>query len=310
MLTKNVAYLLFLCSFLLVFLLTGSVNAAQTSSGNIEVKGFVAGSPPSTPPTIEQPASNTNSSTKSITVKGSCIADLVVKIYRNNFFAGSVICEVGGKYSVTIDLFIGKNDLIARQFDAAGQVSPDSNGVHITYLTPPREHETASSSPSRSSPSYYPPEQLPGRSPSGASQLQLVVAYDYTLQSIFVNQPFQLPVEFSGGTGPYAVSINWGDGTNDIFSRNDTESFKAAHVYKNSGFYTATITVSDTSGDKASLQFVLLVNGEQDEPSIVRIFSDEDARWWWATLAGLFVSGLIIAFIAGRRIGKNKRRKG
>jgi hypothetical protein len=279
--------------------------AALTSQGDINVSGAVTGPPPSTAPTIEEPASNTTFNQKSITVKGSCIAGLVVKVYRNGFFAGSALCQPDGKYSLQIDLFLGKNDLVARQSDSMGQTSPDSNIVTVFYTTPSPQLPSDTSTPSGGAPSTAPTD-----TPAGLAQFQLVIEYDYTLQSIYVNQPFYLPIKFAGGTGPYAVSIDWGDGTSDIFSRDTTDQFTVDHTYTQAGYYTASLKVSDKNGDQASMTFVLLVNGEPDTSLIGQLFSDQVASPWQLILiTGLIILIGIVAFAIGLRIGKNKKLK-
>ncbi|MDX2776455.1 PKD domain-containing protein [Streptomyces caniscabiei] len=235
---------------------------AQTTSGDITVDGVVSGPPPATAPTIEEPAPNTTFSTKSATIKGSCIAGLIVKVYRNNFFAGSALCQPDGTYSLSIDLFVGENTLVTRQFDSSGQASPDSNTVAVFY-TP----QTTPVLPDTSRVPIGPGPALPPDTPAIA-QFQLIIDYDYTLQSIYTGTPFYLPVKFTGGTGPYAVNVNWGDGTNDVFSRNDTEPFTIDHTYQKAGYYTVTIKVSDSKGEQASLQFVLLASGKPDDSLI------------------------------------------
>ena len=239
---------------------------AETKTGDLSVSGIVAGPPPNTAPTIEEPAGGVTFVAKSIAVKGSCQAGLVVKLYRNNFFAGSALCQPNGTYSLTIDLFIGENTLVARQFNNVGQSSPDSNVVTI-YYTPPDAPPPLPDSPQTT------PDTASSRSGASAdtpaiAQFQLVIEYDYTLQAIYASTPFYLPVKFAGGTGPYAISVNWGDGTDDVFSRSDTTPFTIDHTYQKARYYTVTMKVSDSKGEEASLQFVLLVNGKPDDSLI------------------------------------------
>src|SRR5690349_7483025 len=86
--------------------------AQQVKSGDIVINSQVVGPPPSTPPTIDSPADGTTFDHKQIEVKGSCVAGLIVKIYRNKVFAGSALCANNGTYSLSIDLYDGRNDLI------------------------------------------------------------------------------------------------------------------------------------------------------------------------------------------------------
>lgn len=298
--------------FLLGTTLCALPTHAQTDTGDISVEGVVSGPPPSTAPTIEEPASNVTFATKSITVKGSCVSGLIVKIYRNNFFAGSTLCQPDGKYSVPIDLFVGENTLVARQFDTFGQASPDSNVVTVFYTpqsTPPPTLPDEAGAPTPA-PSSGPP-QAPADTPAIA-QFQLIIEYDYTLQSIYTGTPFYLPVKFAGGTGPYAISVNWGDGTNDVFSRTDTAPFTIDHTYEKAGYYTVTMKVSDSKGEQASLQFVLLANGKPDASPINQLLFPGDGT---LSLGGAVLLGagifLLLAGIlfAGYKWGSSRSKK-
>lgn len=296
--TKKAAAI-FIFSTLFGAIVTLTVSAApQTGSGTINVDGAIIGPPPTTAPTIEIPIPNTTFTTKSITVKGSCIVNLIVKVYRNGFFAGSALCQTDGTYSLAIDLFLGANDLVARQFDSANQASPDSNKVLVFYSpTPPPSLPDTPPSPSTIPQNHT---ETPGESPSGAAQFQLVIEYDYTLQSLFVNNPFHLPVTFAGGTGPYAVNINWGDETNDVSSRSTTDPFSLSHTYTTPGYYTVSISVSDKNGDKASLQFVLLVNGKAPESALDSVLGLKNEWWWQAAQVGIFIVSIVSSFLLGR----------
>lgn len=299
------------------FSLSGSMHvSALTDSGTTNVQGLVAGPPPSTPPTIENIPQKTTFSTKSIHLKGSCIADLIVKIYRNNIFAGSTLCQADGTYSLWIDLFVGKNVILSRQFDIAGQASPDSAPLIVFYApktpspslpdTPDDDEKDPNDTP-QGSPLPTPPNDP--NTPPQTAQFQLLIKYDYTLQAIFAHQAFHLPVSFTGGAAPYAVSINWGDGTNDVFSRGTAAPFTVDHVYQKAGYYTASVTVSDKRGEKASVQFVLLVSGEQERFLSNLPLLSHDTTWGRVTLVASAVLLLGLAFILGHRFGKVRAKK-
>ena len=302
--TKKLAYSVGLGAFLisLFYCVSPSFAAPQTSSGAIQVDSLVAGPPPSTPPTIELPAPETTFSDKSISVSGSCIADLVVKLYRNNFFAGSTLCQSDGKFSLSIDLYLGKNDLIARQYDIANQASPDSNGVSVFYTPAASPILPDESTPSSDT---HRTTQPPGSATMDTAQFQLVINYDYTLQAILVNKPFHLPVSFAGGTPPYAININWGDGTNDTFSKDNTNPFTTEHTYTETGYYTATISLSDKDNNKASMQFVVLVSGQQssgvfNNSTVNNSLTDQEKIWQQVVQVAVFTVSISGSFLLGR----------
>ncbi len=119
---------------LLVFGVSNTVFAAappapNPQSGAVGVQGQIGGAPPSQAPTISVPTNGQRFSNTPITVSGICTKGLLVEIFNNGVFAGSVFCN-NGSFSLQIDLFDGQNDLIARVYDALNQASPDSTTVN------------------------------------------------------------------------------------------------------------------------------------------------------------------------------------
>ena len=113
-------------------------NPRQSSSVGID--GTVRGDPPKNPATISTPGNGQTFAVQPIKVSGLCTTGLLVKIFKNGVFAGSAQC-ISGSYSLIIDLFDGKNDLIARVYDALDQAGPDD-----FYRSAPRHDRGNSSS--------------------------------------------------------------------------------------------------------------------------------------------------------------------
>jgi hypothetical protein len=248
---------------LLTVLLTTSspvLAGTQTSSGDINLGATVPGPPPATAPTIDVPTANTTFTQKLIDVKGTCVANLTVRIFRNAIFAGSAFCQLDNTYALQIDLTEGRNDLIARQYDSLNQSSPDSDTVTV-YFTPPGGPSLPGENPT--------PAPTPGSSSANPSnpvaEFQLVIDYDYSFRGVTVNNPLHLPIHFMGGTPPYAVSISWGDREQNVVSRENADQFFVDHIYKKPGVQIVKLRVSDKNGNQAYLQFVLIVNGTAPE---------------------------------------------
>jgi hypothetical protein len=231
---------------------------------------------------------------------------LIVKIFRNNTFAGSTVCLADGTFNLHIDLFEGRNDLLARQYDVANQASPDSNIVTVFYVPETVEHELPGNEPS-------PPTSPPGGDTVGTAvaNFQLVIDYDYTAQGIFIGKPFKLPITFSGGVPPYAVSVEWGDGASDLYSRQNSERFIAKHVYDAAGYQIVVVKVSDKEGNTAALQFVMVVNGPNSSPVVRQLFGSQLLFEYWPlvvlpSMAGGLVLGVFLGILARRRREKRQ----
>jgi hypothetical protein len=207
------------------------VQAAQ-EQGSVGMEGRISAPPPTTAATISIPRTGQAFTTLPVTVSGICPNDLLVKLFKNNVFAGSVQCT-NGSYSLIIDLFDGQNDLIARVYDALDQAGPDSNTVTVSYNT--------------SQPGFK--DRVSLTSPiakKGANPGELL----------------KWPITLSDGEGPYALSVDWGDGkTPDLLSREFPGDFEIQHVYDKPGVYNIIIKATDKNGGVAYLQLVGVANG-------------------------------------------------
>ncbi|MCA9348821.1 PKD domain-containing protein [Candidatus Saccharibacteria bacterium] len=220
-------FLIVVCSLLLPVM-----AHAQTSEGSIAVEGTIPTAPPATPATISSPANGAVFSDLPITVQGICTGDLIVKLFRNGVFAGSAQCQ-NGSYSIETDLFSGQNELVAIVFDALDQEGPPSNTVIVTYNDQVDILERVS------------------------------LTSNYARRGANPKQKLIWPVIVSGGSGPYAISVDWGDSTDeDLLSVALPGEFEISHKYENAGVYTVIVKATDSNGQTAYLQLVAVANGE------------------------------------------------
>ncbi len=212
-----------------------AVNHSSTNpqTGSIGVTGQIPADPPTEGAVISFPVNNEVFTTVPITTSGICPADLLVKVFKNQVFAGSVICQVNGTFTIDIDLFSGRNELIARVFDALEQPGPDSNLVIINY------DDTAQN--------------------NGVDKLLLTS--NFATRGANPEETLIWPLALSGGIGPYAISVDWGDGTNEVISLDIAGNFNLKHAYKQPGTYKTIIKAADSTGDTAFLQLVSVSNG-------------------------------------------------
>lgn len=259
--------------------LQGTAAALQTvqnpQNGSIGVQGEIASPPPKNAPTIATPSSGQTFTSIPVTVSGLCTSGLLVKVFSNNVFIGSTIC-VNGSYAVQVDLLPGTNDLVARVFDALGQSGPDSNVVSVTFNS----------------------AQF---NPFGAPLL--TITSDYAERGANPGDTLTWPVVLSGGTSPYAISVDWGDGTPaSLISTAFTGDITLSHVYSKAGTYTVSIKATDKDGMEAFLQVVAVANGAitsaagSSSPSICA--SITHVLWLPALIS---IPLIIIAFWLGRR---------
>ncbi len=260
--------------------------AATQQTGVTGIQGKVPSPPPSQAATINIPRNGQGFSTIPITISGFCPANTLVEIYKNGVFAGATNCS-NGSYSLQIDLFDGRNDLIARVYDDLNQAGPDSNTVTVNFSS--------------------------GIS-TGSPRITLIT--QYAKRGADPGSILDWPITLSGGTGPYAFSIDWGDkSTPDLISRPAPGNIDLHHTYEIAGIYKVTIKATDVNGNSAFLQLVAIANGpikaSQANSSGV-ITSQQTKVLIWPILV-LFAM-LVVAFLVGRRHQletiQNRLRKG
>jgi hypothetical protein len=205
---------------------------AEEQSGSIGIEGTIISPAPTNPATIAIPTNGQEFTDLPITVSGLCVDGLLVKVFKNNIFSGSAECQ-NGSYSVQIDLFIGVNELVARVYDSLDQAGPDSNLVTVTFS-----------------------DSRQGAGP------RVSLSSNFAKRGANPGSTLTWPIILSGGIGPYAVSVDWGDGKEpDLISLAFPGPFDIEHVYDNPGIYNIIIKATDNNGGVAFLQLVGVANG-------------------------------------------------
>ena len=211
----------------------GAPQPPNPQTGPIIVEGQVPSDPPTQGATIAVPSNGQSFTSLPITVSGLCPRGLTVQIFRNNVFGGAVEC-ITGSYSLQVDLFIGQNELVARVYDALNQKGPDSNIVNVTFVS-----------------------GTPG------AGIRVSLSTPFAKRGANPGQQLNWPITITGGVGPYAVSVDWGDGSPaDLISRSTAGTFDISHSYKTPGIYNVIVKATDARGDTAFLQLVGVGNGE------------------------------------------------
>lgn len=262
----------------LVAFVAPQVSAQLTGNDSVGMQGRISSPPPTVGATISVPRTGQNFSQLPVTVSGICPKGLLVKIFKNNVFAGSADCQ-NGSFSILIDLFNGQNDLVARVYDSLDQAGPDSNTVTVTFS----DNRT------------------------GAS-LRPSLTSNYAKRGANPGQTLVWPIILSGGSGPYAISVDWGDGKPpDLMSLGFPGPFDIKHVYDTPGVYNVVVKAVDREGGTAFLQLVAVANGplsqdqagegEDDKPETKTIIL------WWPM--AILIPLLFVAFWLG---GRNKMK--
>lgn len=201
-------------------------------SGSTGLQGKISSPPPTSGATISLPRDGSSFTTLPVTVSGICPNDLLVKVFKNNVFAGSVQCK-GGSFSILIDLFNGRNELTAKVYDALDQAGPDTNTVVVNY----NDNKAVEVS-------------------------RVTLTSNYAKRGANPGQVLTWPIVLAGGTSPYAISVDWGDGKSaDLISQSFPGIFDIKHTYESPGVYNIIVKATDKNGGVAYLQLVGVGNG-------------------------------------------------
>jgi len=231
---------------------------------------------PTTSATISTPANGASFSTSPVTVSGLCTTGLLVQVYDNGALVGSINCT-SGSFSLQVSLFTGQNDLTTTQFDDLGQPGPQGNTVTVNY----------------------------NNASFTAFGTLVTLTSNYGRRAANPGQTLTWPLLLSGGTGPYAFSINWGDGTKpDLKSQALAGEVDISHVYGQAGIYHVTVTVTDTNGVSAFLQLVAIANGTPANTNSSATSAKGATTLvtkvvWWPSAVGIVL--LLPTFWLGRR---------
>lgn len=231
--------------------------------------------PPTAAPTITTPGNGASFGNSPITVSGICISDLLVQVFNNGVMVGAVMCT-NNSFSLQASLFAGTNEFTAVMYDSLEQGGPTSNIVSVNYTD----------------------------STITAFGQLITLTSSYGRRSAPAGAQLSWSLQLTGGTGPYAFSIDWGDSSaTELKSQSIAGLVTIAHTYKNAGIYQVNIKVTDVNGVSAFLQVIAVSSGKVDgtatpgapntsgtEPKVV---------WVWAPAAIGFAL-LIPAFWLGR----------
>ena len=231
--------------------------------------------PPTQGASITLPGNGASFSTSPIDVRGICPTGLLVQVYNNGVMVGSVMCT-NGNFSLQVSLFVGANELSAIVYDDLEQAGPTSNTVTVNYNN---------------------------SSITAFGQL-ITLTSSYGRRAAPAGSALSWPLQLSGGTGPYAFSIDWGDGSQpELKSQALAGLVTISHTYKKAGIYQVNIRVTDANGVSAFLQVIAVASGKIDEAPAASTDGNKDKErviiLWIPAAVALFL--LFPAYWVGRR---------
>jgi hypothetical protein len=213
-----------------------SIPDPAPSPGSFGLEATKTQPAPTEGASITTPANGASFTTSPVTVNGICPTGLLVELFNNNVLVGSVMCTTGS-FSLQVSLFSGSNELSAIVYDDLDQAGPTSNVNTVTYTN----------------------------TQFTAFGALITLTSSYGRRSAPAGEELDWPLQLSGGTGPYAFSIDWGDGS---AAQLKSEAFAGlvtiSHTYDKAGIYQVSIRVTDANGVSAFLEVVAVASGKVD----------------------------------------------
>lgn len=285
---KNTSHLALFIALLFLgfFLITSfSVVKSYTSNGFVTIGATVNGPPPTIGATITKPKNGERFSNNLIEVSGTCQNDTLVVLKNNNLVAGSANCTEASIFAIDIQLYIGANVLSALNYDNLNQPGPATPSVMVEYIKDSSQNNNEVIKPDIKAPDN--PSNIPGiddkykqcsdykfgKMPTGGDTFINIIC----LPRLFMpNSEQSMGFLIWGGEPPYAVNIDWGDGSNPTLLTFDEPGYKVVNFsYKQPGLYSIIIRSSDKNHNKSTAQSATKVSGDSDKTNpITNIMND------------------------------------
>lgn len=303
------------------FVLVGYDISAADTVGNVSVGVTVPKDPPAQGAVITSPRNGVTFKKSIIDVKGTCEPDTEVVVYSNNTLVGSTLCTASSEFELKIQLFAGANKLTALNYDVLNQAGPITPAVTVTY--------TASTT-KPSSPVPVHPIVVPGVTPrppktclqkpsSDACHVTYTAANSCDNYAAADNPPVSGDVRVAvvcllrhagtsgdtsvgiliwGGHAPYALTIDWGDGSADFLKSVETPGyFVVKKQYTSKGGHIITLRVSDKNGKQAYVQATVDVAGLEDQDGLTGYIKKSLSASWFDSPVPIYL--LAVAVVLG-----------
>lgn len=236
------------------YTVTATVPAAPLTQGSV----------------ISSPTTGTTVTAAKLLVSGTCPSGAYINIYTNNTFSGVTFCQNNGAFSMSDDLYVGVNDIIAKDFNVTNQEGPKTATATVDYIPSSSTTSSTSTSPAvgsstttSNSSTTTGADITPGLASVGANSASatppLLLTSNYVYQTSPVASDYTGKVDVQGGTPPYYVNIVWGDGASSNMTFDTDPIFTITHRYNTEGYYAIQVKAVDKTGGVRFIQMAARV---------------------------------------------------
>jgi hypothetical protein len=191
-----------------------------------------------------------------VTLTGTCQFQnptAAVVIMRGSDTLGSTACS--GTFSIQVTLAEGDNILVARTVNPSMLYGPDSNPITVTVHLPPTITPTPATPTPTSPPSTA--EEVTATTDSGAAG-QLTANPTDPFSVLTDSNDVTIRIRVSGGTTPYTININWGDGSVESHVASEPGEYSFTHTYDKTGSYKVRGSVRDVLGTETLFEYAVV----------------------------------------------------
>lgn len=211
----------------------------------------------SSPSVITEPANGTTVYVPTVQLYGSCEYRSYVKLYRNGLFAGVAYCTPDNRFAIKTDLFQGINTLRVDGYNITDDKGPASGPITLIYQKPVQSAQGYTLNPPADDKVDSGHETTPGLL---ASNPPMLLTSDFHYDTFVTTSKFEWALDVEGGTPPYDIHVDWGDGTTSDFRFPIDPVFHISHTYRKSGYYPILVTAKDKHGQIRLMQLAALIH--------------------------------------------------
>ncbi len=225
---RGLAVVLVLAGMVMVAATLAQRAAADSLFG---IYATVPGPVPATGAAINAPDTNSTITSGDTLVDGSCpiiSPQVTVVLLVDNTAAGSAICDNNNDFALPVNLAPGAHTLVAQSYTITLGQGPDSQPVNITAQS------------TKFVPVQTNAPVLSASVPFSVLGADRTAVWDGTI---------------SGGTAPYHVLIDWGDGNRSTYMVTTADSLHYTHHYHDIVSRNARIAVQDDTGGSVQQQY-------------------------------------------------------
>lgn len=257
---------------------------------------------------ITSPANGFNVNNPLIEVTGTCPVinpAILVQVNNNGQIAGTTNCDLLGTFRLNITLNNGDNILVPKVLTITNDYGLDGSAVTIKYIAPTTVVPTAPQAGTSASSTT----EVVATTRSQGSAPYLIAKEPFIIYS--PSKEFSWTIDIAGGTNPYTITIDWGDGKIETFTKKEAGKLTISHKFSKAKTYSVSVAITDVYGIKTIQSFAAITLISQKQESVMGAINNTGKINYMFNGKNLyaiyiFLVLLVMSFWYGARIEQQK----